>query len=38
VLKEAQSVGVKWYFIEDESDTPYVNIPQSVTYLKSLGM
>jgi sugar phosphate isomerase/epimerase len=38
VLKEAQAVGVQWYFIEDESDTPYVNIPQSVAYLKSLGL
>jgi sugar phosphate isomerase/epimerase len=38
VLKEAQAVGVKWYFIEDESDTPDVNIPKSVAYIKSLGL
>ena len=38
VLKEGEAVGVQWYFIEDESDTPLVNVPQSVAYLKSLGM
>ena len=38
VLKEAQRVGVEWYFIEDESPTPLKNIPQSVAYLKSLGL
>jgi sugar phosphate isomerase/epimerase len=38
VLKEAQSVGVKWYFIEDESDTPDVNIPKSISYIRSLGL
>jgi sugar phosphate isomerase/epimerase len=37
VLKEANLVGVEWYFIEDESPTPLQNIPQSVAYLKSLG-
>jgi sugar phosphate isomerase/epimerase len=38
VFKEAQSHGVKWYFIEDESDTPDINIPQSIAYVKSLGL
>jgi sugar phosphate isomerase/epimerase len=38
VLKEAKAVGVKWYFIEDESTTPDVNIPKSVAYIKSLGL
>lgn len=38
VFTEAQKVGVKWYFIEDESDTPFENIPKSVAYVKSLGM
>jgi len=38
VLKEAQAVGVQWYFIEDESTTPMQNIPLSVAYLKSLGL
>jgi sugar phosphate isomerase/epimerase len=36
VLKEAKSIGVEWYFIEDESVTPLQNIPQSVAYIKSL--
>jgi sugar phosphate isomerase/epimerase len=38
VLREAQAVGVQWYFIEDESDTPAVNIPKSVAYIRSLGL
>ncbi len=38
VLKKAQEVGVKWYFIEDESTTPMDNIPQSIAYIKSLGL
>jgi sugar phosphate isomerase/epimerase len=38
VFKEAKAVGVKWYFIEDESDTPMVNIPKSVAYIRSLGL
>jgi sugar phosphate isomerase/epimerase len=38
VFREAQSRGVAWYFIEDESDTPDVNIPASIAYVKSLGL
>lgn len=38
VLKTAQQVGVQWYFIEDESAKPEESIPQSVTYLRSLGL
>ncbi|HEY1793953.1 MAG TPA: sugar phosphate isomerase/epimerase [Opitutaceae bacterium] len=38
VLKEAQAVGVKWYFIEDESDSPDTNIPASLAYIRSLGV
>jgi sugar phosphate isomerase/epimerase len=38
VLREARTVGVEWYFIEDESPTPLQNIPQSIAYLKSLGL
>ena len=38
VFKEAKTVGVHFYFIEDESDTPDVNIPKSVAYVKSLGL
>lgn len=35
-LKAAQSVGVKYYFIEDESPTAAQQIPQSLRYLESL--
>jgi sugar phosphate isomerase/epimerase len=38
VLREGKAVGIQWYFLEDESDTPLVNIPMSVRYLKSLGL
>jgi sugar phosphate isomerase/epimerase len=38
VFREAQSHGVAWYFIEDESETPDVNIPKSIAYVKSLGL
>jgi sugar phosphate isomerase/epimerase len=38
VLRQAQSIGVEWYFIEDESPTPLQNIPQSIAYLKSLSL
>jgi sugar phosphate isomerase/epimerase len=38
VFKEAKAVGVKYYFIEDEGNTPDVSIPQSIAYVKSLGL
>ena len=38
VLRQARAVGVEWYFIEDESPTPLQNIPQSVAYIRSLGL
>jgi sugar phosphate isomerase/epimerase len=38
VLMQARSVGVEWYFIEDESPTPLENIPRSVACLRSLGL
>jgi sugar phosphate isomerase/epimerase len=38
VFKEAKAIGVNYYFIEDESDTPDVNIPASIAYVKSLGL
>ena len=38
VFRESRSVGVEWYFIEDESPTPLVNIPLSIAYVKSLGL
>jgi sugar phosphate isomerase/epimerase len=37
VLKTAQEVGVKHYFIEDESPSTIVQIPQSMRYLESLA-
>lgn len=35
-LKTAQELGVKYYFIEDESPVPLEQIPQSLRYLESL--
>lgn len=36
VLREAKNIGIKHYFIEDESVDPTVPVPQSIAYLKSL--
>lgn len=36
ILKEAKKVGIRHYFIEDESLDPTVPVPQSIKYLKSL--
>lgn len=36
ILKAAKKVGVKHYFIEDESPQWYKQVPQTMTYLKSL--
>jgi sugar phosphate isomerase/epimerase len=36
VIREANRVGIKHFFIEDESDHVLIQIPQSITYLKSL--
>ncbi|MEO6721926.1 MAG: sugar phosphate isomerase/epimerase [Ferruginibacter sp.] len=36
ILKEAKKVGIKHYFIEDESLDPVLQVPQSIRYLKSL--
>ena len=36
VMKEAKKMGIKHYFIEDESPTPVEQIPQSIEYLKGL--
>jgi sugar phosphate isomerase/epimerase len=36
ILKAAQQVGIKWYFIEDESPTVAEQIPQSLRYLEQL--
>ncbi len=36
ILRAAQQVGVKWYFIEDESPVSEQQIPQSLAYLRGL--
>ena len=36
VLKMGRKIGIKHYFIEDESDTVMDQVPQSIAYLKSL--
>ena len=37
VLKAAQKVGVKWYFIEDESKSVLDQMPQHLSYLKQVS-
>ncbi len=36
VMKEAKKIGIKHYFIEDESLIPEQQVPQSLTYLHNL--
>lgn len=36
ILREAQKIGIKHYFIEDESLDPTVPVPQSIAYLRGL--
>jgi len=36
VFRAAKIAGVKWYFIEDESPTSVLQIPQSLRYLETL--
>ena len=36
ILKEAKRIGIKHYFIEDESSNYATQVPQSIAYLKSL--
>ena len=36
ILKAAKKVGIKHYFIEDESNFVNIQVPQSIKYLKSL--
>jgi sugar phosphate isomerase/epimerase len=38
ILKEAQKIGIKHYFIEDESKRSIEQIPQSIAYVRSIGM
>ena len=37
ILREAKKVGVKWYFIEDESPVSEQQIPESLKYLDHFG-
>jgi len=36
ILIEAATLGIKHYFIEDESNDPEVQVPESIAYLKGL--
>ena len=36
ILKEAKKIGIKHYYIEDESSRVNIQVPQSIAYLKSL--
>jgi sugar phosphate isomerase/epimerase len=36
ILKEANKLGIKYMFIEDESPDPLYQVPESIKYLKSL--
>jgi len=36
ILKEAKRIGIKHYFIEDESSSYATQVPQSISYLKSV--
>lgn len=36
VIREAKKIGIKHFFIEDESNLEYENVPKSIAYLKGL--
>ena len=36
IMKEAKRIGIKHYFIEDESSNIIIQIPQTIAYLRSL--
>lgn len=36
IMREANRIGMKHFFIEDESNKEYEQVPKSVAYLKSL--
>ena len=36
ILKEANRIGIKHFFIEDESNQEFIQIPKSLAYLRSL--
>jgi sugar phosphate isomerase/epimerase len=37
ILKEAQKIGVKHYYIEDESKSSEQQIPQSIQFVRAAG-
>jgi len=37
ILREAERVGIKWYFIEDESPTSVEQIPQTLRFLEQVN-
>ncbi len=36
ILREAEKIGIKWYYIEDESPSSEQQVPQSIHYLKTV--
>jgi sugar phosphate isomerase/epimerase len=36
IIKQANKIGIKHFFIEDESSQVLTQVPQSIAYLKSL--
>jgi hypothetical protein len=36
ILREAKKIGIKWYFIEDESPSSGQQVPQSIHYPKTV--
>ncbi|HLZ53518.1 MAG TPA: sugar phosphate isomerase/epimerase [Verrucomicrobiae bacterium] len=36
ILREAKKIGIKWYYIEDESPSSEQQVPQSIHYLKTV--
>jgi sugar phosphate isomerase/epimerase len=36
ILREAKKIGIKWYFVEDESPSSEQQIPESIHYLKTV--
>jgi sugar phosphate isomerase/epimerase len=37
ILKEAKKIGVKHYYIEDESKESVEQVPMSIQYVRSIG-
>jgi sugar phosphate isomerase/epimerase len=36
ILREAKKIGIKWYFVEDESSSSEQQIPESIHYLETV--